>query len=144
MEHHLKESTQKTILAAFLERVWSTGEVEAVDEYIADSYVIYNDPGDPWDGQTLTREGFKKRLVTSRAMAPDQIFKPVEMIEEGNRIAVSWRWEGTHLGDIPGIPATGRRITMTGITIYSFDGARLSGHWQLADRLGVYQQLSAN
>lgn len=140
--HKDDRSARKLILGAFLDRVWSSGELEAVDEFVADTYVIRNDPGDPWDGQTLTREGFKDRLIRSRAMAPDQIFSPVEMIEEQDRIAVSWRWEGTHLGDIPGIPATGRRIAMTGITIYSFDGNRLSGHWQLADRLGVYQQLN--
>lgn len=136
-------SPRKAVLAAFLERVWSQGSPEAVDEFIADAYTIHNDPGDPWDGQTLSREGFRARLVTSRAVAPDQRFEPVEMIEEGDRIAVSWRWTGTHLGDLPGLPATGRALRMTGLTIYSFDGDRLSGHWQLADRLGIYQQITA-
>lgn len=135
-------SPRKDILSAFLDAVWSQGDVDAVDRFIADSYTIQNDPGDPWSGQTLDRAGFKDRLVKSRAMAPDQVFHPVEMIEEGDRIAVSWNWEGTHLGDIPGVPATGRKINMTGLTIYSFEGDRLSGHWQLADRLGVYQQLT--
>ena len=27
------------------------------------------------------------------------------------------------------------------ITVYYFDGERLTGHWQITDRLGVYQQL---
>lgn len=135
-------SPRKMILTAFLDRVWSHGDVNAVDDYIADSYSIHNDPGDPWDGKTLSREGFKDRLVRSRAVAPDQRFFPLEMIEEGDRIAVSWRWEGTHLGDMPGLPATGRRIRMTGLTIYRFTGDRLSGHWQLADRLGIYQQIT--
>ena len=31
---------------------------------------------------------------------------------------------------------------MSGLTIYYFDGARLSGHWQIVDRLSVYQQLT--
>ena len=137
-----QESARKLVLRAFLDRVWSSGEVAAVDDFIADTYVIHNDPGDPWEGQTLTREGFKDRLIRSRAVAPDQTFSAVEMIEEGDRVAVSWRWEGTHSAEIAGIPATGRRIAMTGITIYSFDGDRLSGHWQLADRLGVYRQLN--
>lgn len=140
-ESHL--SRRKQILRDFMERVWSQGEVDAVDDYLADGYVIRNDPGDPWEGRTLDRNGFKDRLVQSRAVAPDQRFTPVEMIAEGDRIAVSWTWRGTHLGDMPGIPATGRTITMTGITIYSFDGDRLSGHWQLADRLGVYRQITA-
>jgi len=136
-------SPPKAILKDFLNRVWSHGDKEAADEFIADSYTIHNDPGDPWEGKTLDLEGFKDRLIQSRSIVPDQRFTPVEMIEEGNRIAVSWLWEGTHLGDMPNLPATGRPLKMTGLTIYSFEGDRLSGHWQLADRLGIFQQMTA-
>ncbi|WP_417609939.1 ester cyclase [Parasphingorhabdus sp.] len=135
-------SARKQILTDFLQDVWTDGQVEKVDHYLADNYSIHNDPGDPWDGQTLSIAGFKDRLIQSRAMAPDQIFDVEKMVEEGNDIAVAWSWSGTHLGDIPGIPATGRNITMTGLTIYSFEGDRLSGHWQIADRLSVFQQLT--
>lgn len=134
---------RKALLTAFLEEVWSNGDTSCLDRYIADSYTIENDPGDPWDGQTLSRAGFGERLVTSRAAAPDQRFTPVHMLEDGDRIAVAWTWEGTHLGDLPGLPASGRRITMTGLTVYGFNAEnRLTGHWQVADRLGVYQQLT--
>jgi hypothetical protein len=34
---------------------------------------------------------------------------------------------------------------MTGATVYSFDrDDRITGHWQVIDRLGVYQQLRRN
>lgn len=142
MTQDTPSSPHKAILAAFLDRVWSQGDAAAVDEFIADDYTIHNDPGDPWDGQTLTREGFRDRLVKSRAVAPDQRFTPLQMIEEGDSVAVAWAWAGTHLGDLPGLPATGRPLKMTGLTIYSFDGDRLCGHWQVADRLGIYQQIT--
>ena len=41
-------SPRKTRLRDFLRRVWSEGEVAAVPEFIADTYTIHNDPGDPW------------------------------------------------------------------------------------------------
>lgn len=134
---------RKTILTEFLREIWSEGQADAVERYVAESYTIHHDPGDPWDGQTLTRAGFRDRLVASRAAAPDQVFDPVRMIEEDGSIAVAWTWTGTHLGDLPGIPATGRRITMSGATIYDFKGELLTGHWQIADRLSVYRQLTA-
>jgi len=137
-------SARKARLGEFLRRAWSEGDATAVCEFLADAYTIHDDPGDPWAGQTLARAGFCDRLVASRAVAPDQVFTPVDMIEEGDRIAVTWTWEGTHLGDLPGVPATGRRIRMTGATVYGFDANdRLTGHWQIADRLGVYQQITA-
>ena len=34
---------------------------------------------------------------------------------------------------------------MSGATVYYFDDSeRISGHWQIADRLGVFQQLRRN
>jgi predicted ester cyclase len=30
---------------------------------------------------------------------------------------------------------------MSGITVYSFEDGRLTGHWQVTDRLGVLMQL---
>lgn len=137
-----QSSLNKEILQNFLNDIWSDGRVDAVDQYLANEYVIHNDPGDPWHGQTLSIEEFKNRLVQSRAMAPDQNFYPKRMIEEASSVAVAWDWSGTHLGDIPGFPATGKKITMSGLTIYDFIAGRICGHWQVADRLSVFQQIS--
>lgn len=137
-----KTARNKAMLTNFLDEAWTGGEFQAVDRYLSDSYTIHHDPGDPWDGQTLSIEGFKDRLVKSRAMAPDQVFCAVHMIAEGDQVAAAWTWSGTHLGDIPGIPATGRKITMSGLTVYTFKDGRLSGHWQVADRLSVFQRLT--
>ncbi|MCP4380173.1 MAG: ester cyclase [Hyphomicrobiales bacterium] len=134
---------RKAFVQAFLDQVWSDGDVDAVDRYVSGRYTIHHDPGDPWNGQTLTIDGFKDRLVKSRAAAPDQVFSVQSLVEEGGRIAVAWLWRGTHLGDLPGLPATGKPITMSGLTIYFFEDGGLSGHWQVADRLGIYQQITA-
>ncbi|WP_319824105.1 ester cyclase [Thalassovita sp.] len=136
-------SPRKQILHDFLHRIWGEQDLSAIPEFIADSYIIHNDPGDPWDGRTLSRDEFRNRLTTSRSVAPDQRFTPVHMTEDGDRIAVAWTWEGTHLGDMPGLPATGRSLRMTGLTIYFFEGNRLCGHWQVTDRLGIYRQMTA-
>ena len=129
-------------LAEFIERVWNNEEVDAVEQYVAPRYVIFHDPGDPWDGQTLNLAEFKARLVQSRSVAPDQTFKCEEMVGAGDKVAMAWTWKGTHIGDIAGIPATGRPIRMSGLTIYYFKKHMLVGHWQIADRLGVYRQIS--
>ncbi|MFO1107404.1 MAG: ester cyclase [Amaricoccus sp.] len=136
-------STLSQRLTAFLEEVWNDGMLEAVETYVAPHYTIFHDPGDPWEGQVLDRDGFRRRLVLARAPFPDQRFTIEEMVAERDRVAVSWLWSGTHRGDLPGFPASGRRIRMSGLTLYSFAGDLVSGHWQVIDRLGVYRQLSA-
>ena len=137
-------STRKQILAGFLEEVWSQGDVGAVERYLAAQYTIKHDPGDPWHGQTLTISQFKARLVQSRAPFPVQHFTVVEMIEEDDVVAAAWTWRGAHTGEIAGFPPTGREITMSGITLYYFQGDEICGHFQIADRLGVMVQLQAN
>jgi len=137
-------SLRKTILSNFLEDIWNRGLEDKLSEYLAPEYVIHHDPGDPWHGKTLDIDGFRQRLLVSRAPFPDQRFDIQDMLEDGDKIAISWLWQATHVGELAGIPATGRVIHMSGLTIYSFSGDRLSGHWQMVDRLGVFQQLSAS
>lgn len=132
---------RQTILAEFLNRVWTGGDIEACGDFLADGYRIAHDPGDPWEGRTLDLDGFKERVRLSRAPFPDQRFDVQAWFEADDKIAVTWMWSATHLGDLPDFPATGRRLTMSGATVYFFSGDRLSGHWQVTDRLGIFRQL---
>jgi len=134
---------QKETLRRFLQEVWNEGNEDAVDVYLAETYTIFHDPGDVWHGQTLDRDGFKERLRISRAPFPDQCFDIKEMVAEPNRVVAGWFWKGTHKGDLPAFPATGKTINMSGLTIYNFTDGRISGHWQVTDRLGVFQQLTS-
>jgi steroid delta-isomerase-like uncharacterized protein len=128
-------------LTSFMESVWNTGDAEAVDRFLADQYVIHSDPGDPWDGATLSRDGFKKRLLASRAPFPDLRFDITEAVAEGDRVAIAWRMHGTHTGALGPYPPTGRRIDVQGMTVYYFRDGRITGHRQVVDRVTVANQL---
>ncbi len=138
-----ESNKERLIITRFIEEVWSQGNVDAADDYLAPHYTLHHDPGDPWDGQTLDLIGYKDRVRRSRAPFPDQRFTIQELIAEHDRVVATWQWRGTHQEDIPGFPASGKSIAMSGMTVYIFDGDRIAGHWQIVDRLSVYQQLSA-
>jgi hypothetical protein len=57
---------RKQRLGAFIRQVWDEGDADAADGYIAEAYTIHHDPGDPWEGRTLDRAGFKEREFESR------------------------------------------------------------------------------
>ncbi|WP_117195441.1 ester cyclase [Rhizobium terrae] len=138
-------SPRMSLLQEFLDRVWSAGEIDQCDRFLARQYTIRHDPGDPWDGRTLDLDRFKERVRISRAPFPDQKFDVQQWFENDQGIAVTWLWSATHRGDIPGFPASGRTITMSGATVYHFDADdRLTGHWQVTDRLGIYRQLQSH
>lgn len=129
------------ILLDFMESVWNRGDAAAVDRFLADEYVIHSDPGDPWDGATLSREGFKERLAASRAPFPDLRFEISETIAAGDHVVIAWRMLGTQTQPMGAWPATGRIIDVHGMTIYYFRDGRITGHRQVVDRLTVVQQL---
>ncbi|PQA88646.1 ester cyclase [Hyphococcus luteus] len=131
-------------LRRFIETVWNRGDLSNLGDFVGESYEIRHDPGDPWDGKTLTREGFAERVRVSRAPCPDQAFASVDMFDGGDRIAMTWTWRATHLGEIAGFAPTGKTIKMSGATVYFFKDGKICGHWQIADRLSVFRQLSAS
>lgn len=136
---------RKQRLVQFIQEVWNDGREEAVGRYLASSYTLHHDPGDPWDGQVLDLVSYKTRLRASRAPFPDQKFDIQRLCADGDAVVMTWLWEAHHFGDFPGFPATGELVRMSGATVYLFDAAeRLSGHWQITDRLGVFQQLQRN
>ena len=135
------EVTNKNLLIQFIEEVWNAGMVDAVDKYIAPAYTIYHDPGDPWEGMTLDLAGYKDRLTKSRAPFPDQRFTFQDLLATDDRVVMTWQWVATHKADLPGFPASGKQIRMSGATVYYLKDGRFTGHWQIVDRLGVYRQL---
>jgi steroid delta-isomerase-like uncharacterized protein len=129
------------LLRRFMEQVWNTGNVARVDDFLAETYTIHSDPGDPWNGQTLNREAFKERLIVSRTPFPDLRFELGDAVSEGDRVAICWTMVGTQTGPMAGRPATGRPIRVQGMTVYFFSQDRITGHRQVVDRLSVAQQL---
>lgn len=136
---------RKRYLSQFVREVWDEGNVDAADVYIASAYNVFHDPGDPWDGRVLDLTGYKERVRLSRAPFPDQRFDIKGLYADGDAVVMTWLWTATHLADFPGFPATGKNIHMSGATAYTFDESeRLTGHWQITDRLGVFRQLQQN
>ena len=129
------------LLLSFVDRVWNNGDLDAIEDFVSDKYTIHHDPGDPWEKHTLTRSGLRERVQTSRAPVPDQTFDIQSVFSDQDSVCITWLWHGTHLGEIAGINPTGKVLRMSGATVYYFDNCRITGHWQITDRLSIYQQL---
>jgi steroid delta-isomerase-like uncharacterized protein len=131
----------KATLSAFMERMWNNGDFSQIETYVAAEYEIKSDPGDPWEGQVINHDVFKERVLYSRNAFPDLRFEIQEMIEEQEKVVSSWIMSGTHLGDLPQLPASGKPFSFTGVTIYYFKAGKVCGHWQAYDRLGFLAQM---
>jgi steroid delta-isomerase-like uncharacterized protein len=93
--------------------------------------------------EPLDREGWKQGMAGFLTAFPDGHFVVDEVISEGDRVAVRYRFEGTHQDTFQGIPATGKAISLPGIVMYRAEGGQLVEAWTNADFLGLLQQLGA-
>src|SRR5215471_9934630 len=72
---------------------------------------------------------------------PDATFElisPTSRFATGSQGGVEWVMKGTHRGDMPGLPATGKHVEMRGASIVQFaDGkiSRCSDYWDRATAL---------
>ena len=51
--------------------------------------------------------------------------------------------EGTHVGEINGIPPTGRSVRVDAIAIHKVTGGKIAESWEVWDTLGFRQQIGA-
>lgn len=63
------------------------------------------------------------------------------LVAAGDRVVLHWTTSGRHCGAYGDIPATGKRITMTGMDLLTVDGDRIVACWSMWDGLSVYEQL---
>ncbi len=67
--------------------------------------------------------------------AIEDIFSTDEMV------TVRWTGSGTHVGEVNGIPATGRAIRVDAIAVHRMAGGKIAETWEVWDTLGFLQQI---
>ncbi len=129
----------KALAKRWLEEVWNQGDLSLVDELIAANYVLH----DPTRPGLRGRTGIKESIALFRTAFPDLHFTIEDQVAERERVVTRYSIEGTHLGPIMGIVATGKHGTITGIDIYIYriaDG-KIEEAWSNWDTLRLLQQM---
>jgi steroid delta-isomerase-like uncharacterized protein len=63
------------------------------------------------------RAAIMARKSTGMAAIPDLNITITNRVVHGNQVSAEWIATGTHTGDLPGMPATGRPFTLRGVTV---------------------------
>ncbi len=75
------------------------------------------------------------------AAFPDGQMTIEDLVAEGDRVVARTTFNGTHQGEMQGIPATGKAVSVSGITIFRLDNGKIAEGWLVNDNLGLMQQL---
>jgi steroid delta-isomerase-like uncharacterized protein len=128
----------KEISRQLTEGPWQ-GKLDDVIGYVADDYVGHQ-PGAP---ELHGKEGFKEFVGTYLAAFPDGKITVDDQIAEGDKVTTRWTAHGTNTGELMGMPATGREVTVTGMTYSRISGGQVHESWGSWDTLSMLQQLGA-
>jgi predicted ester cyclase len=63
---------------------------------------------------------------------------------DGDLVATSFTDRGTHRGELLGLPATGREVTVRGINIERVRDGRIVETWHVEDIAGLMAQVGAS
>jgi len=125
----------KRIAQRVFDEVLNKGEYGLFDEAYAPDFVKHV------DGRRETLAEEREDAKGTRAISSDLVMTVDAMIAEGDKVAVLYTGRGTHDGQLGDMPATGRTINLTGMTLYRFAGGKIVEEWTVYNELEMLRQM---
>lgn len=128
-------NTEKFI-AKFLDH-WNLGTCYDFDEVYHRDFKFAM-PGTSAD---LGLPEYEEWIEVMRTAYPDLNVSILEVVTEGDKIVLHWLFKGTNDGALRHSPASGRYVTLPGMTLFQLrDGKVAHARWYY-DVIAVYKQL---
>lgn len=127
----------KEIVRREIKELLEGGNPTALNELIGEDYVSH-DPALPEpvrgrEGLRTLAEGYRTAFGRLNVRVEDQI-------AEGDTVVTRWTASGRHDGELFGVPATGKDIEVTGISVERIRDGRIVEDWTLWDALGLMRR----
>ena len=130
------ETMNKAIAMRVFDEIFNQGKFEVADEIYAPDFQnhgLYRSVDLKIDQEAVHAE--KKAF-------PDLRMSVEQMLAEGDKVAVLWTFRGTHTGSgYEGLPATGTRVELRGITIWRIVNGRIVEEWSSFSETAAYLRM---
>jgi len=134
-ERDLNEANKALVLRAHQE-VWSSGNLDVVDELYSAEYIAH------WAyGEDTDREGLKKMVAEARAAFPDMTEDIVHVVAEGDLVVSHFISSGTFTGEMNGLEPSGKKLSRPEIAIHRIVNGKIVEQWTVSDQLTLMRQL---
>jgi steroid delta-isomerase-like uncharacterized protein len=112
-------------------------DMAALDEIVAVDLITHSQLPNVPSG----REGGKMVHQGAVVAFPDGKVTTDDLIAEGDKVVERFTLVGTHKGDFMGIPASGKQVRVTGMSIFRIANGKIVEHWGENDAMGLLMQL---
>lgn len=132
-------TTNGELIRRWFEEVWNQGREATIDELCAKDGI---GKGQTVDGSSIHGpENFKIFWKALRSSFSSIHVDTHHIIEQNDLAMMHWTITMTHTGDFMGMPATGKKIIATGMSLQQYENGKIIEAWDNWDQLGAFAQL---
>jgi steroid delta-isomerase-like uncharacterized protein len=133
-----EEQKNKQVVRQFFEAA-DRQDTDRMGQLISSTNYSFYFPGiPPMDWNT------HKQFFTAFTSAfPDLRHDIVDLVAEGDKVAVRFNVTGTHKGELQGIPPTGKTVSFSAIDFITMIDGKIAEDWLSVDMMGLMQQIGA-
>ncbi len=93
------------------------------------------------EGRPPGPEGMIETASWLRETFGNPVFEVQDIVAEGDRVVIRVLCKGTHVGELMGIPPTGKSFEVQQFHEYRIQDGKIAEHWACRDDIGMMRQL---
>jgi steroid delta-isomerase-like uncharacterized protein len=129
------------LMRRWFKEVWNEGKTQTIHELLSPDAIGI---GQLEDGNQLRGPAeFLPLVERIRGAFPDINMVVEDAFGAEDKVVLRWSATMTHHGDHLGMPASGKRVRMTGITIARIRNKQIVEGWDNWDQLAMLKQIGA-
>jgi len=129
------QDENKAVAKRAFEEILSRGRFDLAEQLYAKDFVNHG------VRQNASLEEDQAALKGWHQAFSDISIVPEKLIAEGDLVAIYWIARGTNTGTGNGLPATGKKAELAGITIWRIVDGKIREEWSAFDQLSLMHQL---
>ncbi len=129
------QEQNKAIARRAFEEILSQGRFELASELYAKDFINHG------IHRNASLEEDQAALKGWHQAFSDITIVPEKLIAEDDLVTIYWIAKGTNTGTGNGLPATGKKAELAGITIWRIVDGKIKEEWSAFDQLSMMQQL---
>jgi steroid delta-isomerase-like uncharacterized protein len=129
-----EQEKNKAVARSFFEEVLDRGQFDKYAESHARDFVAHGRDHDATLAEDMAAAKEERKAL------PNMHMKVNQMVAEADLVVVYWTASGTNTHEGMGFPATGKKITVPGMTIFRFKKGKISEEWGVFDMSSAMQQ----
>ncbi len=135
------EDTNKEIIRTFLADGFTTGDIDVLTELVSPNF-IENEEGSPL-AEDFSIEMMSMMTGMLAEAITDFEIEVIDIVAEGDKVAVIGAWTGTNLGEFMGLPPTGNEINIPIFELFRIEDGLIAEHWGVTDNFAMMTQFGA-